>query len=207
MHHLSNDDYWQDFYKSHAKDLILQEPTAFARHCVELIDKEEFDEPRIADLGCGNGRDSIYLAKALDAEIRSVDRSTEAISHLSKLAKSMDLDITPRACDITDLEDWPCDIVYSRFFLHAIPETKRTQLIEWARCNMRGGGLFCVEFRTVFDELAKTQNDHMRDFISPYDFLLDTEDWLFPVEAHLSRGLAKYKDEDPLIMRFVGRKI
>lgn len=69
---------------------------------VQLIESEQVKPCKALDLGCGLGRNSIYLAK-LGFEVTAVDLSPDAITKANRLAVEADVDIDYRAIDL--LED------------------------------------------------------------------------------------------------------
>jgi len=178
-----NKEYWEEFYKKH-RDMT---PSSFAAFCKKWIAPKD----KVVDVGCGNGRDTYFLNDY--AKTEGVDRAV-----LPEL-----LDTKFYKLELSELLKKPCkySVVYSRFFLHAIADEEIDGLLRW--CN----GLFLAEFRVVGDS-PKVFTGHERNFINTKDLLQKLHILGYDViYFEKGRGLAKYKNEDPLIGRIVARKI
>jgi hypothetical protein len=93
------------------------------------------------------------------------------------------------------------DVVYSRFFLHSISNDEITEIVKLTR------GYFCAEARAIGDQPV-VYPEHDRNYIDG--------EWLrntliengFEIEHYeVARGLAPYKDEDPLLVRIIAKRI
>jgi len=167
--------YWDNFYKNF-KEL---EPSPFVKS-LNLSDK------RIVDLGCGNGRDTYYMAK--NNTVIGIDEAVLNENRHSAVFKK---------CKITDFKR-ECDVLYARFLLHAVDEETEDYILDWAKdCEM-----LCLEARAIGDE-PKLYKDHPRRLIDPAKLLNKIIKLGFHVKLEYGRGLAKYKDEDPLIIRMI----
>lgn len=177
-----NKKYWQEFYK---KGHTLQ-ASSFAKFCKKYIPNSSL----IMDLGCGNGRDSYYLSKK--GEVIGVDNAVKPKDKRNTTFDQMDLNCVLKKIPIQD-------VLYSRFFIHSITDKEIENLLKWNK------GLFMAEFRSVGDEPVLYK--HERNLIDG--------DWLLATALILgyeilyynkSKGLAKYKNEDPLIGRIICRR-
>lgn len=176
--------YWQDFYSKHD----IKGHTPFAEWCLPYM----WNHTYVADLGCGNGRDTYYFAKNYKRVI-GIDYAVRPKNSEGALFEQI---------HINDVIEKPCfyDVVYSRFFLHSIPYSQVANLLRWTR------GLFIAEFRAKGDE-PKLYPNHPRNFIDGNSFLKDLDRFGFDIiHYEKGRGLAKYKGEDPLIIRVVAKK-
>lgn len=175
--------HWVDFYKKKHTN----KPSSFAKFCSKYIPRGSF----ITDLGCGNGRDTYYLKNI--GTVQGIDYATLPASKRNAHFFRIDLDSFLSNNSYTD-------VVYSRFFLHTIDNTHIEKIISST------SNYFMAEFRAIGD-LPELYPNHKRNFIDC--------DWLL----HLlivnkfeilyfkkSRGLAKFKGEDPLVARVICRK-
>jgi SAM-dependent methyltransferase len=183
-----NKKYWEAFYEQ-------QKPTEFAQFCRNYLSRHS----RLIDLGCGNGRDSYYFAKkgmrvvGIDYAFAPMSNDENPIFIQDSLEKI--------------LKDDPCryDVVYSRFFLHAINKHQIKNLIAWTG-TIRPKGLFMAEFRDSSDEPILFKN-HKRTKVDTEKLLEQLHQQNFSIVYNItSRGFAKFKNENPLIIRIIGVK-
>jgi len=215
--------FWRQFYAKHA---LRHEPSPFARWCLEHY----LSAPgRLLELGCGNGRDTFtFLNSGLN--VLAVDGCDVAIAdnqlYQSELENATQGQFIAHDLGFVEalLEhqsawfDAPTGLnaVYSRFFLHAIPEVVEDQVLAFCAQQIVPGGLMLHEFRTSKDplsekgeRLSETERwtDHYRRFIetSAFRHKLAEQGWE-EVAFIESKGLALFGDEDPVVARIVVRK-
>lgn len=204
-------EYWNNYYKKFKGELA--EPSNFA---VEVEKRLELVS-HIMELGCGNGRDSLYfLSKGHNTT--AIDSSDAAIDMLNETTKN-----NPKALFICDdfvkchaLYQMQYDCVYSRFTLHAITEEQEDELLANVKEALSAGGLFCIEARTINDEIygkgikvahnAFEYNDHFRRFIDVDEFKKKLEKLGFTIiYIEESQGFSKTEKSDPMLMRVIAR--
>ncbi len=207
--------YWNKYYKNSRRN---KSPSPFAVWCNEHYLKKE---DHIIDVGCGDGRDTFYInAKN---KIVGIDLSLEAVTNNNNFAIQLTQNETPQIEFINgDFSDFSLDlpmginVVYSRFVLHAMSEDAQEKFIRRAYSMLPSGGRIMIEFRTINDPLAKSGfvfgkneriTDHYRRFI---DFQLLRKRIkaigfmeIFSVEE---KGLAVYKDDNPVVGRIIAEK-
>ncbi|MCK5159908.1 MAG: class I SAM-dependent methyltransferase [Candidatus Heimdallarchaeota archaeon] len=179
-----NKQYWDEFYKNdHAND---RSPFAIwvGRYLKKLDSKL-----KIVDVGCGNGRDTYFFNnRGIDA--CGIDQSFEdtIIEKSDFINSKVDLKIF--------------DVVYSRFFIHALTIDEIESFIQWSVKSK----YFVAEFRVDGDE-PKIYKNHDRTLIDPQRIIMYLKQEGFTIEEyHVGRGMAKYKDEDPLVCRIIAKK-
>ena len=173
--------YWQNFYKSGDDTL---KPTDFV--------KTLFDEGTLncIDLGCGNGRDTYYLGKQFKSVI-GCDYAFKPVSTNKVRFFKEDLSKTlKRKCP---------DVVYSRFFLHCLTDKEIVDILKWTK------DYFIAEFRVKGDKPILYK--HKRNLIDPSWIVKQLSRLGFEYNVSVGRGLAKFKEEDPLVMRIYAKKI
>lgn len=203
--------YWNQYYQTLKP---VKEETSFARAMMEYCEPGK----TILDIGCGNGRDSIFFHdQGLD--VTAVDASNQAISQLRE--RYQDADHLLFVCDdfvkSTTLYQQQYDYCYSRFTIHAITESQEQELIANVATALKTNGLFMIEVRGIHDEFygkgeaagrdAFIYEDHYRRFVRREELVKQLEDaGMKVIYQEEARGFAPYKDQDPIVIRVVARK-
>jgi SAM-dependent methyltransferase len=151
----------------------------------------------ILDLGCGNGRDSIYFI-INDNSVCGID--LEAPDTSSDFRKeSIEEYLVGEAIDCTGM--W--DVIYCRFLFHIISEKLEDKILKYASQFARE---LAIEVRAKGDKPI-IYTDHKRRFADPSKLIKKVVDAGFKnVDAKIGYGLAKYKNEDPYILRIIAKK-
>lgn len=163
------------------------------------------------ELGCGNGRDSLYFASE-GLQVHGIDQCDNAIEQLNSLGTNAHFS----ADDFTQLSaDLKSNHVYSRFTLHSVDKESADNTIKWA-AEAIDGGYLAIEVRSVKDELFGQgtevgvdtwKTDHSRRFVRKEDLLdIIRNNNMEIVFEQESKGLAIYKTEDPVVIRVVAKK-
>ncbi len=167
------------------------------------------------ELGCGNGRDSFFFAQN-NINVVALDLAKEEIRYLNQINKNDNLRFLVK--DFTTYSKYNYfDYVYSRFTIHSISELEQDRTIQNSYKNLKENGIFFIEVRSIKDEMFTNSNklsetegetDHYRRFID-YNFILDElrENKFKILYSIESKGLAKYKEQDPVIIRIVAQKV
>lgn len=201
-------EYWENYYAKH------RDPSScsnFAKFVLPFLKPDK----TLIELGCGNGKDSIYFAQH-GIHVIAVDQCTEELEFLSDKFKDLST-IDFRSGDMTNLQDVPNpDYVYSRFTLHAIDLKGEKKVLNWVSSNLLPNGLFLIEVRSVNDELfgqgtAMPDNAFFTDHYRRFEVLAELEQRILDTGMHIlyrheSKGLAPYKDKDPSIIRILAMK-
>lgn len=214
-------DYWSRFY-AYAHTML---PSPFAASiAIELT------EPRyIVDLGCGNGRDSVFFAE-LGHRVVGLDFSGKAIDDNRRRVQEKGLnDVEFEQVDIaapnalagvlTRIEDAAIRegdarrgrlSIFARFFFHAISEEEEDLVLATLSQCLRSGATCYFEFRTEMDAKGdKRFGSHYRRFIN-IDRLVGKAtkggrfECFYRVEG---QGMAKYFEEDPFVGRVYLRRL
>ncbi len=190
-------EYWDDFYKSNPD---LSAPSSFAEFVFDHLNLKD-SKCSIVDIGCGNGRDSLYFTKN-NLEVTSVDNFTnpETTSKLSNYIK----------LDIKDF-NIPADLFYARFFLHAIDEDRLDGLLENISNLMSSTSKFAFETRSTkgITESIKEETNFKSSMGEKHFRMLYSKSYM---EAKLSKhfnidylveenNVAKHKSDNPYVLR------
>lgn len=203
---MADKEYWSNYYKNHFKK---EQPSNFAKWILDTYQPKG----KLIELGCGNGRDSLFFAEN-GLEVTAVDQSAYAITHLN----NFNLDnATFVESDFTWLSLSGFDYIYSRFTLHSIDKTNASRVYQWAKKALNLHGEMYIEVRSVNDNLYGVGDEVGKDewFTDHYRRFLRIEELreelisvgLSIVYAEESKGFAPYKDNDPPIIRIVAKNI
>lgn len=203
--------YWNSFYESTAKK--RNTPSQFAVFVANELPFFDW----VIDLGCGNGRDSLFFHDA-GYSILAVDGSETAISKSKELVqKSQYKDVTTdfyceKINELTHNEVFTnkakelSKIIYSRFFLHAITDNEEDAFLDLCTEISRTGDVLALEFRTKQDEgRVKVTANHYRRFIEPMALIkkiIAYGPWKVIYTAE-GTGFAKYNEDDAHVCRIL----
>lgn len=173
-----NEKYWKTFYKK-AEAPMTQ--SSFAEFCLPYIP----NKMKILDIGCGNGRDTLFF-RSMGFECIGIDREA------------------PLDNDFIQDDFLNCignkAVYYSRFFLHSISNKDILKFIQGI------SGYFMAECRAEGDNPLLYKN-HNRNLINGdwllVNLLANRFEILFYQKAY---GLAPYNGEDPYIIRVIAKK-
>ena len=148
-------DRWNDFYKSQG-DAVPTAPSTFANWTLDRS-----TSPRVIDLGCGSGRDSVFFA-AQGRHVVGADFSAAGLRRARAHAKEADVSVPFVEWNFNSLRETLARaatlahepgprLVYARFLLDALPEHARPHFWQAAKMLLADGGQCFVEFRTESD--------------------------------------------------------
>ncbi|MCF8357669.1 MAG: class I SAM-dependent methyltransferase [Prolixibacteraceae bacterium] len=203
-------EYWTKYYQKYP---IPSSPSPFA---VEVL-KRLTTGQTLLELGCGNGRDSVYFGTH-KIKTTGVDQVCGEIEYLNSAYKNGYLNFI--CDDFTNLQkiNKKYNAIYSRFTLHAIKEKEEDNVINWVFNNLEKKGQFFLEVRSKKDDLAKEGDavvgeknakitSHYRRFADFNQLKQKVEVTGFDLlDAVEGTGFAPYKDEDPIIIRIICQK-
>ncbi len=211
----NEDDYDRDRYYWNTYYIDCKEKKEGPSDFAVTIEKELERESHILELGCGNGRDSLYFLNK-GHRVTAIDGSDTAIDMLKAITSDCMNAIF--VCDdfvkCESLYQVKYDCIYSRFTLHAITEEQENELLEKLKGALALGGRVCIEARTVHDGIfglgkkvdrnAFYYNGHFRRFIDVENFKEKIEKMGFKVlSLEESTGFSKTADSDPVLMRCI----
>jgi tellurite methyltransferase len=204
-------DYWDNFYTKWDIDI----PSQF---CVLVATEADKARPFV-EFGCGNGRDSIYLARH-GFSVFSGDLSKEAIAHNTKKEGgegNPNNRVNFHVCDVADAKDVMSLIeeargeqgslltLYNRFFLHSIDDDQERMFLTTLSEATKTGDRLYMEFRCSLDaDLDKVYGDHYRRYVETSKLVTLLKELNFDISYEITgQGMAKYKKEDPFVSRLI----
>ena len=201
--------YWDRYYKK--KNGILK-PSNFALYLKKKYLKKYTG--LIYDVGCGNGRDTIFFNRnginciGLDQSKVAIKKNKISFKKYSKkfINKNFINFDFPKSQNLIS--------IYSRFSIHSIK--KKEEDIFLNKINkLKNLKFLFIEVRTIFDELYgkgkrigldQFKTTHYRRFINPIRLKKKILKNYKIIDYKLSRNLAKFKKENPKILRIVAKK-
>lgn len=206
---MSDLDYWQAYYSENPDPF---QPSPFARAVSMRIDNKA---GHLLELGCGNGRDALYFAGKIGLGVEAIDQCAEQVARLSKRYGMPNLAFV--AADFSRYRATrEIDYAYSRWSIHAVDAEAEHRSFAWVAKNMRPGGRFFIEARSIRDDLCGVgecvgahayMTDHYRRFIDPQVLRERLHAAGFSiVECVESRGLSAIGDNDPVLVRVVAER-
>lgn len=210
-----DEDYWNKYYANRTEISELEEaPSLFAS---DMLQRYMECGKNLVELGCGNGRDSLYFAKN-GLNVTGIDASQIAID---KLRENHSMDHCVFICDdfvsVESIYQIQYDYCYSRFTLHAINERQETQILKKAYDMLKGNGYLFIEARSIKDKKygvgqaveknAFIYDGHYRRFIDLAELLLKLKDIGFSIiESAESDQFAPLKGDNAVCIRVVAQK-
>ena len=195
------------------KKYSSSEPSDFAKYILKYLESGK----KLIELGCGNGRDAIFLSNN-KIDVVAVDQCESSINNLKSSVSSDNIDFV--ADDFIEtklLEKESFDYVYSRFTLHSISEEQENKLINRVYEALKKDGLLLIEVRSVKDEIfglgeeiarnAYVYNNHSRRFVVLDELVEKLKAIGFEIDfVDENNNYAIYKDQNPIVIRVIARK-
>lgn len=209
----NREDYWSSFYSGIVDREDLQPPSQFAAFTAQEINKGSV----IFEVGCGNGRDSLFFAE-LGFTVIALDKCENAVK--ATRIGSERRGLKNIECIVGDVsgEDFTAALatittqnvcVYARFFLHSITDSEQETFFKTLSGTLNSGHRLAFEYRTEKDELLeKNALPHFRRYQRANDLRDQLEASGFkPLYQIEGQGYAKYKSEDAIVSRAIFEKI
>ena len=193
--------FWDDYYRN--KKFVFSN-SDFSK----LVKPYLKENSSIIDIGCGDGRDSIYFAKnKLFTE--GIDISKKAIE-INKKYENKFLKFT--VLDLKNINSFNkfFDFAYCRFLFHAINEDIENDLLIWMSNNIKSS--IFIETRILDKDILNIKLDHYRRHFQEQDFINKLKSFDFKIIfSKSSKNFSRYKKEynvsdlkhDPLLLRVV----
>lgn len=205
--------YWEEYYSKNSKPTI---PSPFAKFIISKLKPNK----TLIELGCGNGRDSVFISKN-KINVIAIDQIEDEINFLNKNYSNKNLkficdDFTNLSNSKNDLiKNTHFDYIYSRFTFHSINEEKENNTLDWIEKTLNNG-LFFIEARSIKDPLLKkgkkiSENEnfttHYRRYMDLQKFKEKLESKNFEIIFEKEDiNLSPYNNENPYIIRIIAKK-
>ena len=207
--------YWREFYNQR-HSLV---PSQFCA----LVACEIDSDATIVDCGCGNGRDALFFATQGHKTV-AIDLSSEAVKVADLESKSRGLDdrVLFLQGDLSSSADvqnivrlarekgsFQSLVFYCRFVLHTLEEFEQDRFLLALSESMERNECVYFEFRAKEDaNRIKHYPSHYRRYIDTEEFRQKLEDgWGFAEMYSVTGiGMAKFKEEDPMVARVYAKR-
>jgi SAM-dependent methyltransferase len=134
--------WWDAFYNDRAK-LCAFFGTAPDESLSGWVHDGLLRPGRAIELGCGNGRNAIFLARQ-GFSVEAVDYAPTAVEWARERIAEAGVAVTLRQQSVFDLHVEPgsCDLVYDSGCFHHIPPHRRNQYVDLVVSALKPGGCF-----------------------------------------------------------------
>jgi len=161
---------WNDAYRTdqHVWGDKPSELAAFAcRHLQDI--KSSGKAIAILDIGCGYGRDAIYLANNINCRVLCIDNSSEAIE-MAREALPADLEsrVTFQRCDFRKIADGKFEIIFASNFYQLLKKDERRDLRDMVKKKLKPGGTFFLSTFSTGDPEHFGQGQPVEDDINSF---------------------------------------
>jgi len=137
--------FWEDSYKDDNVSTFGIQPNVTIDEFQHLFDKSW----SVLDVGCGDGKNSLYLAGLGYNKVEAFDLSENAIAKLNRLAASKDLRVNAWTQDLTQfMFSKPYDLVMSFGTLHFVEKECWKNFILKAKENTNANGIHIIQLFT-----------------------------------------------------------
>ncbi len=141
--------HWDKYYTKNSNPFG---PSDFALSTIKNLKKNS----TLIDIGCGNGRDSLFFSKRRIKTV-GIDQSEIAIKNLKSFENKY---LNFETLNIFDLKNKNFDYGYCRFLFHSINEEEENFLLSWLKKNINDK--IFIESRIIEKEKNIKQGDHYR---------------------------------------------
>ena len=147
-------------------------PSRFARELTAFVPPGG----RILELGCGEGRDSVYFAFC-GYEVTGLDVSAAGLEKAERLAVERGVAVRWLCCSMLDVPvTGRFDLVYSCGTIHHVPKDDRPRLFKRLKALTRGRG---INAHLVFTDLrVYVEKDEEIDYFTAGELTDAYADWL-----------------------------
>ena len=142
------DAHWNTYY---AGGQLIAEPSSFA----QLVAARIQGAARLLEIGCGNGRDSLFFASR-GFRVTALDPSQAAIEVCRASPGGERVEFIHGVADkLASAHVGVFDVAYSRFCLHAMTEVEEVDTLNVVQRALQPGAHFYIECRSINDPLAR----------------------------------------------------
>ncbi|MFC4777757.1 class I SAM-dependent methyltransferase [Paenibacillus sp. GCM10023252] len=151
--------WWNKFYQDKTKQVPFFKLYP-DENLVSYFDSKCMERGKVLELGCGNGRNAIYMTE-LGCKVDAVDISEEAITWAKENAASRNVEVNFICDNVLNLDftENAYDFIYDCGLLHHLVPHQRMQYIELINRVLKSGGSFGVVcYAPEFEEITGIPN-------------------------------------------------
>ena len=205
----SIESFWDSYYTTSA---LIPEESSFAKFCLDFFPTQKHV---IYDVGCGDGRDSIFFGTkirtiGLDISSEAIDRARKRGQHEGSSVIFIKLESLSDLNQVIDQDFF--GIIYLRFLLHAIPREEEEHIWNLLACEP-SVKIICIEARTTNDPMSgrgiRISRDekvmgHYRRFIDPAELKRKIVSSGFSIiQFSVSDNLSVKGEDNPDLVRVI----
>ena len=128
---------------------------------IEEIVSKLTDNAKILDVGCGDGRNALYLA-AHGFHVDAFDISQNAIEKLDYIKNQAGLNINTYICDVPDFDfKYDYDLIIMHGVLQFVEKEKQPKIIELMKTHTKTGGYHIIALFTDEEPIPDDLKDAM----------------------------------------------
>ncbi|MGB8216614.1 MAG: class I SAM-dependent methyltransferase [Candidatus Methanoperedens sp.] len=145
--------FWDKEYESNMR-IWGERPSELAIIAVKYLQNHRLNDKflSILDIGCGYGRDCLYLAKNLNCCVLGIDTSQKALEILAKsLVGPFTKAIQFRCCNFMDINQSKYDIVFASNLYQVLQRKQREELRKKITSLLKPQGLLFLNNLSVND--------------------------------------------------------
>ena len=148
---------YKEYWKDKWNNVIGYRSNQFAKKAYELICPtiKEKQLIRLLDLGCGDGRDSLYFAKK-GFDVTSVDFSESGINKLNQIINSkkiINIKLSIKDIKEIDFQENLFDVIYAHLSLHYFDDEITLQIFNRLYYCLKPNGMIFVKCKSIEDPL------------------------------------------------------
>ena len=148
-------EYWNTVYQERPEYMSFL--TNFPdENLVSYFNSEQLKTSKVLELGCGEGRNAIYMAKQ-GCDVEAIDISIKAIQLAKDNANKQNVDVRFSCSNVfeMDLQDNSYDMVYDSGLLHHLLPHRRFQYVDLIHRSLKTNGyLGLICFASGFTEVG-----------------------------------------------------
>lgn len=134
--------FWEKAFKNDKTFLFGSSPNKTITEFENLFDKNSM----ILDVGCGDGKNAVYLARQGFENIDAFDLSEAAIEKLKRISEKEKLKINAQVKSLQEFNfEKQYDLVLSFGVYHFVPEQEWKSFILKAQQNTKRGGVHIIQ--------------------------------------------------------------
>ena len=186
----------QNLYREINRDSSRKRLLKYTRKAFKLLPK--LDKPRILDVGCGSGVQTLELARLSKGEVVGIDINQSLIDEVNRKIRREGFSnrVKAETCSVVELDfpDESFDVIWVEAAIHAIGFEKGLKKL---RPLLKPNGFLVLheEMRKVSSELEETPSlgyQLMKHFLLPAD--AHWVDYYEPLESRIKGLREKHKD-------------
>lgn len=141
-----------------------------SKEIIDFFDQFEPTESKVLDVGCGQGRDTLFIAR-LGHSVTAIDLSPSGIRDLQKDAEAEDLPITARVIDIREYKSrYKFDVILIDRTLHMLSSDDRISVLKYLlTLSKRDGYLLIVDERSNIPSFKTTMDSSKWEWMSIFE--------------------------------------